>query len=117
MTSSMEIRPLETWDEILEVSAEAQRLSGLGFAGVDVAIDAARGPVVMEVNRRPGLEIQNANAAGLLRRLRAIEALPRTQRPVEERLALVRRFDGENWGLPSTAGATASGDSPRPSDA
>src|SRR2546428_5230125 len=44
------------------------RLSGLGFAGVDVTVDARQGPIVMEVNRRPGLEIQNANAAGLLRR-------------------------------------------------
>jgi alpha-L-glutamate ligase-like protein len=88
-----------SWDEILEVAAEAQRLLGIGYAGVDIALDARKGPVVMEVNRRPGLEIQNANAAGLLRRLRLIERLPRPELPVEERVRIVKRQDSEEWGL------------------
>jgi alpha-L-glutamate ligase-like protein len=89
------------WDEILEVAAEAQQLAGIGYAGVDIALDSKKGPVVMEVNRRPGLEIQNANAAGLLRRLRMIEQLPRHELPVEERLKIVRKLDRENWGIPA----------------
>jgi alpha-L-glutamate ligase-like protein len=102
-------RTLPSWDEILELAAEAQRLSGLGFAGVDISLDARNGPVVMEVNRRPGLEIQNANAAGLLRRLRMIEALRDGNASVEERLLLVRQFDEDHWGLrPSRPGAPAS---------
>ena len=88
-----------SWDEILELAAEAQRLSGLGFAGVDVTLDARQGPIVMEVNRRPGLEIQNANAAGLLRRLRIIEGLRDGHVPVEERLLVVRQLDADHWGL------------------
>jgi alpha-L-glutamate ligase-like protein len=87
------------WNEILEVAAEAQRLTGIGYAGVDIALDAKRGPVVMEVNRRPGLEIQNANAAGLLRRLRLIEQLPHHQQPVEERVKIIQKLDSENWGI------------------
>src|SRR5712692_5400826 len=87
------------WDEIHELAAEAQRLSGLGYAGVDISIDAHRGPIVMEVNRRPGLEIQVANAAGLLRRLRIIEGLRDGQVPVEERLLVIRHFDADFWGL------------------
>lgn len=87
------------WNEILEVAAEAQRLTGIGFAGVDIALDQKKGPVVMEVNRRPGLEIQNANAAGLLRRLRIIENMPRQELPVEERVRNVQRLDSENWGI------------------
>ncbi len=90
---------LPKWDEILEVAAEAQRLAGIGYAGVDIALDYKRGPVVMEVNRRPGLEIQNANAAGLLRRLRMIEQLPPHELPVEERLRIVQKLDRENWGI------------------
>src|SRR2546426_12551063 len=78
-------------DEMLEVAAEAQRLTGLGFAGVDVCLVAGRGPVVMEVNRRPGLEIQNANAAGLLRRLRVIEEMPKKEEPVEERVEVCKK--------------------------
>ncbi len=92
-------RQIPYWDDILEVAAEAQRLTGLGFAGVDITLDTVRGPVVMEVNRRPGLEIQNANAAGLLRRLGMIEQLPHDQRPVEERLEIVKKLDLENWGI------------------
>jgi hypothetical protein len=53
----------------------------------------------MEVNRRPGLEIQNANAAGLLRRLRMIERLPPHDLPVEERLRIVQKLDMESWGI------------------
>ena len=87
------------WNEILEVAAEAQRLTGIGYAGVDIALDKNKGPVVMEVNRRPGLEIQNANAAGLLRRLRAIENLPRRELPVEQRVGLAKGLDEDNWGI------------------
>jgi alpha-L-glutamate ligase-like protein len=90
-------RRIPLWDEILEVAAEAQQLTGIGYAGVDIALDSKRGPVVMEVNRRPGLEIQNANAAGLLRRLRMIEQLPHHELPVEERLKIAQKLDSENW--------------------
>jgi alpha-L-glutamate ligase-like protein len=90
---------IPSWDEVLEVASEAQSLVGIGFAGVDIALDQNKGPIVMEVNRRPGLEIQNANAAGLLRRLRTIEKLPRRELRVEERVRTVKDCDRENWGL------------------
>jgi alpha-L-glutamate ligase-like protein len=92
-------RQIPLWDEILEVAGEAQRLTGLGYAGVDITLDKQRGPVVMEVNRRPGLEIQNANAAGLLRRLRMVERLPRLEQTVEDRLSTVKKLDKDNWGV------------------
>ena len=89
------------WEEILQVAAEAQTLTGIGYAGVDVSLDSKKGPVVMEVNRRPGLEVQNANAAGLLRRLRMIEKMPRHELPVEERVKIAQTLDSENWGIPT----------------
>jgi alpha-L-glutamate ligase-like protein len=107
-------RRIPSWDEILEVAAEAQQLAGIGYAGVDIAIDSKRGPVVMEVNRRPGLEIQNANAAGLLRRLRMIEQLPRHELPVEERLRTVQKLDRENWGIETGKPPTPPGPSEEP---
>src|SRR5207245_7762688 len=101
-------KAVPSWDEMLELAAEAQRHSGLGFAGVDISLDARNGPVVMEVNRRPGLEIQNANAAGLLRRLRMIEALRDGNASIEEGLLIVRPFDGDHGGLgPSGPGSPA----------
>jgi alpha-L-glutamate ligase-like protein len=107
-------RRIPLWDEILEVAAEAQQLAGIGYAGVDIALDSKRGPVVMEVNRRPGLEIQNANAAGLLRRLRMIEQLPRHELPVEERLEIVQKLDRENWGIQTGKPSTTVGSSEEP---
>ncbi len=85
------------WEQILEIASEAQRISGLGFAGVDIVIDAHRGPVVLEVNRRPGLEIQKANGTGLLPRLRAIEALPRREGSAEGRVLQAIDLDRHNW--------------------
>jgi len=63
------------WKEILRMSVEAQKLSGLGFLGADVAIDRDRGPVILELNARPGLSIQLANLAGLKSRLKRVSGL------------------------------------------
>lgn len=41
----------------------------LGYIGVDFACDARYGPIVLEVNARPGLNIQLANQCGLWSRL------------------------------------------------
>lgn len=63
------------WDRILELASESQSISGLGFAGVDIVIDKTEGPQVLEINARPGLEIQNVNFAPLLKRIRRVEDL------------------------------------------
>jgi glutathione synthase/RimK-type ligase-like ATP-grasp enzyme len=44
---------------------EAADAFGLGFVGVDVVHDEHRGPLVLELNARPGLAIQLANRRGL----------------------------------------------------
>jgi alpha-L-glutamate ligase-like protein len=84
------------WDDVLAIAAQAQVASGLGYAGVDVVLDATHGPLVLEVNKRPGLEIQNANRAGLLRRLRTIERL-RRRGDVEDRVPAALALDLGNW--------------------
>ncbi|MFZ2225877.1 MAG: sugar-transfer associated ATP-grasp domain-containing protein [Candidatus Moraniibacteriota bacterium] len=58
------------WMDILTLAVRSQEISGLGFLGVDVAIDNERGPVILELNARPGLSIQVANLDGLKGRLR-----------------------------------------------
>ncbi|TXI34882.1 MAG: hypothetical protein E6Q53_00815 [Candidatus Moraniibacteriota bacterium] len=63
------------WKDILRMSVEAQTLSGLGFLGADIAIDRDRGPVILELNARPGLSIQLANLAGLKGRLKRVSGL------------------------------------------
>lgn len=66
------------WNQILETGVKCQEISNLGFLGVDIAIDENNGPLVFELNARPGLGIQMANNAGLrprLERLKGIEEL------------------------------------------
>lgn len=63
------------WKDILRMSILAQEVSGLGFLGADIAIDRERGPVILELNARPGLSIQLANFSGLKRRLERIAGL------------------------------------------
>lgn len=63
------------WKEILELSARAQEISGLGFLGSDIAIDKEKGPVIVELNARPGLSIQIANLSGLKDRLKRVSEI------------------------------------------
>jgi glutathione synthase/RimK-type ligase-like ATP-grasp enzyme len=52
------------WDRVVEVAVEAARSVPLGYLGVDIVIDEAQ-PLVLELNARPGLEIQNVNGVPL----------------------------------------------------
>jgi alpha-L-glutamate ligase-like protein len=63
------------WGDILLIAARIAEFIPLGYIGVDIVLDAERGPMVLELNARPGLAIQMANAAGLETRLNAIERL------------------------------------------
>jgi len=57
------------------LAVKAQEISGLGYLGVDIAIDKERGPLVLELNARPGLSIQLANLSGLKERLERVSGL------------------------------------------
>lgn len=63
------------WDEILTMSVKAQIASGLGFSGIDVVIDREKGPMILELNARPGLGIQMVNMAGLRGRLERVDGI------------------------------------------
>lgn len=63
------------WKELLTLAVKAQELSKLGFLGADIAIDREKGPVVLELNARPGLSIQLANLSGLKERLDRVSGL------------------------------------------
>lgn len=74
------------WRRLLEMASRCHEATGLGYLGVDLVVDAARGPLLLELNARPGLAIQIANGQGLLPRLQAVEALPRPHRSAQERV-------------------------------
>jgi alpha-L-glutamate ligase-like protein len=58
-------RDIPVWSDILDVGRRAALSVPLGYVGVDIVVDASRGPLVLELNARPGLEIQNVNAQAL----------------------------------------------------
>jgi alpha-L-glutamate ligase-related protein len=72
------------WDEHLRLAVACHRVCGLGYFGADIALDRERGPLLLELNARPGLAIQIANRAGLLPRLQRIEQLPPDAHPTDE---------------------------------
>ncbi|EAS64175.1 alpha-L-glutamate ligase-like protein [Photobacterium angustum] len=61
------------WNKLLTLAASAWEMTGLGYMGTDMVLDKVKGPMVLELNARPGLAIQIANGCGLLPRLRHIE--------------------------------------------
>lgn len=76
---------IEAWGEMLEMASRCYESTGLGYMGVDLVVDAHEGPLLLELNARPGLAIQMANGRGLLPRLRTIERLKRPHFTPQER--------------------------------
>lgn len=66
---------IPNWKDLLLLAAKCYEMTKLGYIGVDIVIDKNRGPLILEVNARPGLAIQVANGEGLLYRLKKIELL------------------------------------------
>jgi len=63
---------LPEWDTILSMAVTCHEMTGLGYLGVDIMMDETKGPLMIEVNARPGLAIQMANGIGLLKRLEPV---------------------------------------------
>ena len=80
------------WDELVLLAARCQELAPLGYLGVDMVLDAELGPLVLELNARPGLGIQIANGRGLRGIFDAIDqAMPLPSEPAL-RAALAREI-------------------------
>jgi alpha-L-glutamate ligase-like protein len=65
------------WEKMLFMASRACEMTGLGYLGMDVVIDRDHGPLLLELNARPGLAIQLANRKGLRKRLEQVERAPR----------------------------------------
>lgn len=80
------------WDTILELAAGCYEMTGLGYLGCDIVLDKYKGPVILELNARPGLAIQLANGEGLASRLQWAEGLsPETlEMPAAQRADYVK---------------------------
>lgn len=67
---------LPHWERLLTMAAVATEMTDLGYLGADIVLDREKGPVLLELNARPGLAIQLANRSGLRRRLDQIDEAP-----------------------------------------
>ena len=79
------------WETILELSARGFEVTGLGYLGVDIVIDKEFGPLILEMNARPGLNIQIANRTGLRSRVERLDQLVRAGETPSARAAVARR--------------------------
>lgn len=63
------------WDRLIYLASSCYEMSGMGYLGTDMVLDRDLGPMLLELNARPGLAIQIANGQGILPRLKLIESL------------------------------------------
>ncbi|MFC4993299.1 alpha-L-glutamate ligase-like protein [Rubritalea tangerina] len=83
------------WQSLVHLAAQTYEMTELGYLGADIVLDKELGPMILELNARPGLAIQVANNIGLLPRLQRVEGLSRRDRVLarsEERVAFSQKY-------------------------
>lgn len=85
-------REIPQWETMLGIAARCYDAVPLGYLGVDLVLDATLGPLVLELNARPGLSIQAANRRGLRASMEALTTVELAGRSADERLAIGRRL-------------------------
>lgn len=82
---------IRQWDFILQLAAKGCDVTGLGYLGVDIVIDRVRGPLILEMNARPGLSIQIANCSGLSGRMARVDEIYNSDKDAQARAGISRR--------------------------
>ncbi len=77
---------IPSWDKLLGLAARCYELTGLGYLGVDLVLDRDLGPLILELNARPGLAVQIANRCGLRPRLEATQRARLAMETIEDRV-------------------------------
>ena len=77
------------WREHLMIGAQAYEMTGLGYLGADIVLDKFRGPMMLELNARPGLAIQIANGRGLKEVIKNVDKFYPHNLSAEERVNYV----------------------------
>ncbi len=83
------------WKEFLKLASRCYEVTELGYLGADIVLDAKKGPLILELNARPGLAIQMANGIGMQTRFDAVEPEVSKNRSPDERV----EFAQENFGI------------------
>lgn len=70
------------WEKLIHLSSRCYEITELGYLGADIVLDRDRGPMILELNARPGLAIQVANGRGMKPRIERVDLeLKRPGRP------------------------------------
>jgi alpha-L-glutamate ligase-like protein len=75
------------WQNFLSLASRCYEITKLGYLGVDIVLDAQQGPLILELNARPGLAIQIANGQGLQARIYSVIQASKQDRTPDERVA------------------------------
>ena len=98
--SNIEGFQIPHWSRIVSMAARCYEAVELGYLGVDIVLDRDLGPLILELNARPGLNIQIANPQGLCHRLDAVDKLGTLYESPEKRVAWsCRAFGRPETGL------------------
>jgi len=65
---------IPNWRDLLIMGSKLYDVAPLGYIGADFVFDRDKGPMLLEINARPGLAIQIANVRGLKKRLERVRA-------------------------------------------
>jgi alpha-L-glutamate ligase-like protein len=76
------------WPEILLLGTRSYEAVPLGYFGIDVVVDEKLGPVILELNARPGLQVQLANHRGLRPILEELERRSPEELTAEKRVSV-----------------------------
>lgn len=89
--TNADLRKIEVpmWKEHLLIAAKAYEMTSLGYFGADIVLDAKKGPMMLELNARPGLAIQIANGSGLKKAMKKVDKKYPMNLSAEERINFI----------------------------
>lgn len=84
------------WDFLLNTASKAYEMTEMGYLGTDMVLDKVKGPLLLELNARPGLAIQIANGRGILPYLNHVDSLGNHNMTVGERVEYAKKHFSYN---------------------
>jgi alpha-L-glutamate ligase-like protein len=88
----LKLLDVPSWERLIYLAASCYEMTGMGYLGTDMVLDRDLGPMLLELNARPGLAIQIANGTGILPRLKLVETIKDADKmSVEERVAFSKK--------------------------
>ena len=68
-------KKIPDWEKTMEIALQTDRAFPLDYLGIDIIFDRQLGPMVIEINVRPGIQIQNVHRKGLAELMREHDLL------------------------------------------